>query len=125
VKNMLVGWGLCIMAIAALDCEPVDYYPHHDEPEQAADLQKGGAGGYGGNNSNFPVGTPSAMGDDNGMVPTQAAPPPPSSSPTFTTNGQGAFSQTRSYSGADTGGSTSGDQSIESGTTTTGTAAGH
>jgi hypothetical protein len=110
------------MAVALGGCEPVDYYPHHDVPERSSDLQQGGPGGYGGNNSDDPMGTSGATGNDKGTSPMQPESP---AGPALNTNGQGAFSQTRSYSGAATGGSMSGDPPIGSGTTTTGTAAGH
>ena len=115
--------------MALTGCEPVDYYPRHETPEHTSDLQKAGSGGYGGNNSNFPVGTPGTAGTSNttrpalnNNVPIQAT---PSGGPSFNTSGQGAFSETGSYSGANTGGSTSADQTSSPGTTTVGTSSGH
>ena len=53
-----------ILAAALLigGCDFVDYYPQHAPPEQTSDLQKQGAGSYGGANSNFPIGTPGTVG---------------------------------------------------------------
>lgn len=85
--------GLAAMIFVAGGCELVDYYPNHEAPQQANDLKKSGPGTYGGNNSNYPVGTPGTS--DN------AAPPP---GPTLNNSSQGAFSPTGTYSGAATGG---------------------
>ena len=122
----ILGSGL-ILLTAVVGCEPVDYYPNHETPQQSGDLRKQGPGGYGGNNSDYPVGTPGTAGTSQPATPPveNSIPSQLSGGPTFTTSGQGTFSQTGSYSGANTGGASAADQSISPGTTTTGTASGH
>ena len=127
MNNATQTIGLAALLLIVGGCDAVDYYPKHESPQQSADLRKDGPGSYGGNNSNYPVGTPgtsdTAMPSATNTLPSAAT---PNNGPTFNINGQGTFSATGSYSGANTGGSSTANRpnAPADGTTRTGTSAG-
>ncbi len=109
IQSFLLAAGLSAIG----GCDAVDYYPAHETPMRSADLRKEGVGTYGGNNSNYPVGTPGTAGTDG---------PTSGTAPSFNASGQGTFSNTGSYSGANVGGANT---PLDRTTTGPGTAGGH
>ena len=124
MRDTLSIVGLTLAGLLLVGCEPVDYYPNHEALERTGDIHKAGPGPYGGNNSNFPVGTPGTPGTTQPITPSASAAlpvgTPASSGPTFNLNGRNTFSETASYTGANTGGAAGSDQTNTPGAGVTG-----
>jgi hypothetical protein len=82
--------GLVAVALVGGGCDNFDYYPGHEMQEKTSDLRKQGPDNYGGNNSNYPVGTPGTSGTTQPIsaVPT-AVPAQPSNGAGPTINARG------------------------------------